>query len=60
MTVPEIDHLVGVFGREEVTKVADRLIGGLDEQRTVFQPAPIAPAARHAPGCGSRRGTSRF
>jgi len=40
---PEIDHLVGVFGREEVTKVADRLIGGLDEQRTVFQPAPTHP-----------------
>ncbi len=40
---PQIDHLVGVFGREEVTKVADRLIGGLDEQRTVFQPAPTHP-----------------
>jgi len=40
---PEIDHLVGVFGREEVTKVADRLIGGLEEQRTVFHPAPIRP-----------------
>ena len=40
---PGIDHLVGVFGREEVTKVADRLIGGLNEQRTVFQPAPIRP-----------------
>ena len=40
---PEIDHLVGVFGREEVTKVADRLIGGLEEQRTVFQPAPSRP-----------------
>lgn len=39
-TCPEIDHLVGVFGREQVTKVADRLIGGLDEQRTVFNPAP--------------------
>ncbi len=38
---PEIDHLVGVFGREEVTKVADRLIGGLDEQRLVFKPAPV-------------------
>src|SRR5262245_42538622 len=38
---PEIDHLVGVFGREQVTKVADRLIGGLAEQRTVFQPAPV-------------------
>ncbi len=40
---PGIDHLVGVFGREEVTKVADRLLGGLTEQRTVFQPAPIHP-----------------
>ncbi len=40
---PQIDHLVGVFGREEVTKVADRLIGGLDEQRSVFQPAPTHP-----------------
>jgi ribosomal protein S12 methylthiotransferase len=40
---PGIDHLVGVFGREEVTKVADRLIGGLDEQRTVFHPAPTHP-----------------
>jgi ribosomal protein S12 methylthiotransferase len=40
---PEIDHLVGVFGREEVTKVADRLLGGLSEQRTVFHPAPTHP-----------------
>ncbi len=42
-TRPEIDHLVGVFGREQVTKVADRLIAGLDEQRSVFQPAPSVP-----------------
>src|SRR5262245_41086347 len=40
---PGIDHLVGVFGREEVTKVADRLLGGLEEQRTVFRPAPTHP-----------------
>jgi len=40
---PEIDHLVGVFGREHVTKVADRLLGGLVEQRTVFNPAPSRP-----------------
>jgi ribosomal protein S12 methylthiotransferase len=38
-TCPEIDHLVGVFGREQVTKAADRLVGGLVEQRTIFQPA---------------------
>jgi ribosomal protein S12 methylthiotransferase len=42
-TLPEIDRLVGVFGREQVTKVADRLVGGLDEQRAVFQPAPSRP-----------------
>lgn len=38
---PEIDFLVGVFGREEITKVADRLVGRQAEQRSVFQPAPI-------------------
>ena len=38
---PDIDHLVGVFGREEITKVADRLVGDLAEQRSVFRPAPI-------------------
>ncbi len=38
---PDIDFLVGVFGREEITKVADRLVGNLEEQRSVFQPAPI-------------------
>ncbi|MCA9177364.1 MAG: 30S ribosomal protein S12 methylthiotransferase RimO [Planctomycetales bacterium] len=42
---PEIDSLVGVFGREHVTKVADRLIGHLDEQRTVFRPAPVRALA---------------
>jgi ribosomal protein S12 methylthiotransferase len=40
---PGIDHLVGVFGREEVTKVADRMVGGLNEQRMVFHPAPTHP-----------------
>ena len=40
-THPEIDHLVGVFGRDEITEVADRLLGGLNEQRLVFRPAPI-------------------
>lgn len=38
---PEIDSLVGVFGREEITRIADRLVGDLAEQRSVFQPAPI-------------------
>ena len=41
--MPEIDHVVGVFGREEITRVADHLIGGRKEQREVFRPAPIRP-----------------
>jgi len=40
-TCPEIDHVVGVFGRDEIVAVADRLVGSLEEQRTVFRPAPI-------------------
>jgi ribosomal protein S12 methylthiotransferase len=39
--LPEIDGIVGVFAREEITKMADRMIGGANEQRMVFQPAPI-------------------
>ncbi|MDA0590744.1 MAG: 30S ribosomal protein S12 methylthiotransferase RimO [Planctomycetota bacterium] len=39
--MPEIDHLVGVFGRDEITRVADHLIGGIREQRELFRPAPI-------------------
>lgn len=38
---PEIDSLVGVFSRDEIIDVADRLVGDLAEQRTIFQPAPI-------------------
>lgn len=39
--MPEIDHIVGVFGRDEINRVADRMIGGAREQREVFRPAPI-------------------
>ena len=39
--MPEIDHIVGVFGRDEITKVADRFIGGQQEQRELFRPAAI-------------------
>jgi ribosomal protein S12 methylthiotransferase len=38
---PEVDHIVGVFGREEIAKVANRLLGGLQEQRSLFRPAAI-------------------
>jgi ribosomal protein S12 methylthiotransferase len=39
--LPEIDHIVGVFGRDEINRVADHLIGGVKEQRELFRPAPI-------------------
>lgn len=39
--VPEIDALVGVFARDEVTRIADRIIGSMLEQQTVFRPAPV-------------------
>jgi len=38
---PEVDHVVGVFGREEISRVAERLLGGLNEQRALFRPAPV-------------------
>jgi len=39
--MPEIDHVVGVFGRDEISRVTDRFIGGIREQRELFRPAPI-------------------
>jgi ribosomal protein S12 methylthiotransferase len=39
--LPEIDHIVGVFGRDEINRVADHLVGGAREQRALFRPAPI-------------------
>ena len=39
--VPDVDAIVGVFGREEIVKVADRIMGSLDEQRSLFRPAAV-------------------
>ncbi|MGE3314996.1 MAG: 30S ribosomal protein S12 methylthiotransferase RimO, partial [Planctomycetaceae bacterium] len=39
--LPEIDHIVGVFGRDEINRVADHLVGGAREQRELFRPAPL-------------------
>jgi ribosomal protein S12 methylthiotransferase len=39
--VPEVDQVVGVYGREEIAKIADRIMGDLHEQRTIFRPAPM-------------------
>jgi ribosomal protein S12 methylthiotransferase len=38
---PDIDHVVGVFGREEIAKVLGRAVSGQREQRTLFRPAPV-------------------
>src|SRR5262249_52424163 len=32
--VPEVDHLVGVFGREEIVAVCDRVVGGNGQPAT--------------------------
>jgi ribosomal protein S12 methylthiotransferase len=39
--VPEVDQIVGVFGREEIAAVVDRAVAGQREQRSVFRPAPV-------------------
>jgi ribosomal protein S12 methylthiotransferase len=39
--MPDIDHVVGVFGRDEISTVANRMVGGISEQRELFRPAPI-------------------
>lgn len=40
-TVPEVDQIVGVFGREEIVSVVDRAVAQQREQRSVFRPAPV-------------------
>jgi ribosomal protein S12 methylthiotransferase len=42
---PEIDQLVGVFGRDEIGESVRRLRDGLAQQRVLFRPAPIHPPA---------------
>ena len=32
--------MIGVFSRDEVARAAERLVGGLAEQRSLFRPAP--------------------
>ncbi len=39
--VPDVDQIVGVFGREEITQVVNRSVIQQQEQRTLFRPAPI-------------------
>jgi ribosomal protein S12 methylthiotransferase len=39
--VPEVDQIVGVFGREEIAQVVDRAVAHQNEQRSLFRPAPV-------------------
>jgi ribosomal protein S12 methylthiotransferase len=41
--VPDVDQIVGVFGREEIVSVVDRSLyqRRSEEQRSLFRPAPI-------------------
>ncbi|MBY0229079.1 MAG: 30S ribosomal protein S12 methylthiotransferase RimO [Gemmataceae bacterium] len=41
--VPGVDHIVGVFGREEIVQVVDRSVQKRrqEEQRSLFRPAPV-------------------
>ncbi|WP_435022130.1 30S ribosomal protein S12 methylthiotransferase RimO [Tundrisphaera sp. TA3] len=39
--VPDVDQIIGVFGREEISRAADRIMGDLHEQRSIFRPAPV-------------------
>src|SRR5438270_8969319 len=47
--VPGVDHIVGVFGREEIAQVVNQTLTGPkrkrgnegDEQRSLFRPAPV-------------------
>src|SRR5262249_56263216 len=47
--VPEVDQIVGVFGREEIRQVVDQALAGAKrkraqtaaEQRSLFRPAPV-------------------
>lgn len=40
---PEIDAMVGVFGRNDIVEIAHRLQSGIEEQQRIFRPAPIRP-----------------
>jgi ribosomal protein S12 methylthiotransferase len=39
--VPGVDHIVGVFGREDIAQVVDRAVSQRHEQRSLFRPAPV-------------------
>jgi ribosomal protein S12 methylthiotransferase len=53
--LPGVDAVIGVFSRDEIARAAERLVGGLGEQRSIFRPAP----ARALDDSGRMRVTPR-
>ena len=53
--LPGVDAVIGVFSRDEIGRAAERLIGGLGDQRSIFRPAP----ARALDDSGRMRVTPR-
>ncbi len=43
--LPGVDAVIGVFSRDEIARAAERLVGGLADQRSVFRPAPARALA---------------
>ena len=43
--LPGGDAVIGVFSRDEIARAAERLVGGLADQRSVFRPAPARALA---------------
>ena len=39
--LPEVDHFVGVFGREEISLALNQVLSPVQEQRSLFRPAPV-------------------
>lgn len=40
---PDVDQVIGVFSRDEVTWAIRRIAEGISEQRAIFQPASVVP-----------------
>lgn len=41
LELPQVDQIVGVFGREEIAQALDRAVAQQQEQRSLFRPAPV-------------------
>ena len=58
--VPGVDHIVGVFGREEIAQVVDRTLSRAPRRRaaSACSAPPRSGPWKTPPACASRRGTT--